>query len=197
MSEESPFRVSKSSPGRGRTGREPTDDGSKPMAARMAGFRAAMGSASRPALAIAATGLLAGILLVVTEFTTIASVNVASGSCEVINDANPDLADRCSLSGFERHGGAFILLGLLTGAMAWGAGIGGSRPAAAALVGIGVLVIVLALALDLPEANETGALGRNFEGAEAEKGSGLYLEIVAGGLAVLAGVMRLTRPEEP
>jgi hypothetical protein len=196
MSEESPFRVSKSSPGRERTGREPTGDGSKPMAARMAGFRAAMGSASRPGLAIAAAGLIAGLLLVVTEFSTITSVDVASGSCDVINDANPELADRCSLSGFERHGGAFILLGVLAGAMAWGAGIGGSRPAAAALIAIGVIVIALALALDLPESNETGALGRNFENAEAQKGPGLYLEIVAGGLAVLAGLMRLSRREE-
>jgi hypothetical protein len=195
MSEESPFRVSKSSPGRGRTGREPTADGSKPMAARMAGFRAAMGSAGRPAVAILVLGLIAAILLVVTEFTTIASVDVASGSCEVINDANPDLADRCALSGFERHGGALILLGLLVAAMAWGAGIGGSRPAAAALIAIGVLVVVLALALDLPETNETGAIGRNFEGAEGNAGAGLYLEIVAGGLAVLAGLMRLTRPD--
>ena len=53
---------------------------------------------------VTAVGVVAGVLLVATLFMTITSVDVANGSCEVINDANPDLADRCSLSGFERHG---------------------------------------------------------------------------------------------
>jgi len=137
--------------------------------------------------------MIAGLLLVIAEFTTIASVDVASGSCEVINDSDRALADRCALSGFERHGGALILLGLMTGAMAWGAGIGRSRPAAVALLAIGALVIALALALDLPQTHKTGAIGRNFEGAKAKAGAGLYLELIAGGLAAGVGVARLTR----
>jgi hypothetical protein len=162
----------------------------------MGSFRAAMRSASGFALALTAIGMIAGVLLVITEFTTIASVDVASGSCEVINDSDPSLADRCSLSGFERHGGAFILLGLMTGAMAWGAGVGRSRPAGVALLAIGVLVIVLTLALDLPQTNKTGAIGRNFEGATAKAGLGLYLELIAGVLAGAAGVARLARRED-
>jgi hypothetical protein len=159
----------------------------------MAGFRSATRSASGFALALTAAGILAGLLLVIAEFTTVASVDVARGSCEVINDSDPALADRCSLSGFERHGGAFILLGLMAGAMAWGAGMGGSRPAAVALLAIGVLVIVLALALDLPQTNRTGAIGRNFEGAEANAGPGLYLELVGGALAASVGLVGLVR----
>jgi hypothetical protein len=162
----------------------------------MEGFRAATRSASGFALALTIAGMIAGLLLVVTEFTTVASVDVASGSCEVINDSDPALADRCSLSGFERHGGAFILLGLMTGAMAWGAGVGRSRPAAVALVGIGALVIALSLTLDLPQTHKTGAIGRNFEGAKAKAGAGLYLELIAGGLAAAAGIARLTRRED-
>lgn len=162
----------------------------------MGGFRAATRSASGFALAVTVAGLIAGLLLVVTEFTTIASVDVASGSCEVINDSDRALADRCSLSGFERHGGAFILLGLMTGAMAWGAGVGRSRPAAVALLAIGGLVLVLSLFLDLPQTSKTGAIGRNFEGATAGAGTGLYLELIAGGLAAWAGVARLVRREE-
>jgi hypothetical protein len=162
----------------------------------MGGFRAATRSASGFALALTIAGVVAGLLLVVSEFSTIASVDVASGSCEVINDSDPALADRCSLSGFERHGGAFILLGLMTGAMAWGAGVGRSRPAAVALLGIGALVIVLALALDLPQTHKTGAIGRNFEGATAMAGVGLYLELVAGVLAAGAGIVGLTRRPE-
>jgi hypothetical protein len=145
-------------------------------------------------LALTAVGLLAGLLLVITEFSTIASVQMEGGAnCEVINDSDRALADRCSLSGFERHGGAFILLGLMTGAMAWGAGMGRSRPAGVALLAIGALVIALALALDLPQTSKTGAIGRNFEGAEGKPGIGLYLELVAGVLAAGAGLVTLTR----
>ena len=57
--------------------------------------------------------LVAGLLLVAAEFSTIASVNVDDESCQVLYDTRPELADRCSLSGFERHGGALLLLGLV------------------------------------------------------------------------------------
>jgi hypothetical protein len=162
----------------------------------MAGFRAATRSASGFARALTVAGIVAGLLLVVSEFSTIASVQLRGGtSCEVINDSDPSLADRCALSGFERHGGAFILLGLMTGAMAWGAGIGRSRPAAVALMAIGTLVIALSLTLDLPQTHRTGAIGRNFEGATAKAGAGLYLELLGGALAAGAGAARLLRRE--
>jgi hypothetical protein len=138
--------------------------------------------------------VVAAVLLVVTEFSTIASVDVASGSCEVIQDTNPELADRCELSGFERNGGSFLLLAALAAAMAVGAGLGRSRPAAVALVALGAAVLAWALLVDLPETNETGALGANFEGATAAAGPGLTIELVAGGLALLAGAVRLVAP---
>ncbi len=120
-----------------------------------------------------------------------ASVEVAGNSCAVITDSEPDLAERCQLSGFERNGGAFLLLGALAGVMAWGAGMGGSRPAAAALCVIGVLVLAWTLLVDLPVTRETGAIGRNFEGASGSAGPGLVLELAAGALALAAGVIRL------
>src|SRR5215210_3456470 len=104
---------------RGGSAREATFDGSSRIAALGGGLRASGGVA----IGVAATGALAALLLALTEFLTVASVDVASGSCQVINDANPELADRCTLSGFERHGGAFVLLALLTLAMALGAGV--------------------------------------------------------------------------
>ena len=160
----------------------------------MSGFSAATRSASGFALALTVAGMIAGLLLVISEFSTIASVEMRGGaSCEVINDSDPQLADRCSLSGFERHGGAFLILGLMTAAMAWGAGLGASRPAGAALVAIGVLVVVLSLALDLPQTHKTGAIGRNFEGATAKAGAGLYLELIGGALAGGVGLLRLLR----
>ena len=143
---------------------------------------------------ITALGIVAGVLLIATLFMTITSVDVASGSCEVINDANPSLADRCSLTGIERHGPAFALLGLLCVVMALGAGMGRSRPAAVALIAIGVVAILITVLTDWPESGETGAIGRSFEGAKAVKGAGLYAELLAGALALAAGLIRLANP---
>jgi hypothetical protein len=175
--------------GRGST-RETTRDGSR----RLAALRAVFQGASPLAIGVTAAGFVAAVLLVVTEFSVVASVDVASGSCEVIQDTNAELADRCELSGFERNGGSFLLVAALTAAMAWGAGVGGSRPAAVALVAVGVAVLAWALLVDLPETNETGALGRNFEGATAAAGPGLTIELVAGALALVAGAVRLFAP---
>jgi hypothetical protein len=158
-------------------------------------FTGVFGGATPLAIGITAAGLVAALLLVLTEFSTVASVDVASGSCEVINDTDPDLADRCKLSGFERHGGSFLLLGALAAAMAWGAGLGGSRPAAVALVAVGGIVLAWSLLADLPVTDETGSLGRNFEGATATAGPGLTLELVAGALALAAGATRLLARE--
>jgi hypothetical protein len=138
-----------------------------------------------------ALGLAGALFLIATEFTAVATVDVASGSCEVIQDTNPELADRCDLSGFERNGGAFILLAVLAAVMAFGAGLGRSRPAAIALVVIGALVLLWALSVDLPVTDETGAIGRNFEGAEAAAGPGLTLELVGGAFTLAAGLVGL------
>src|SRR5215211_6220585 len=113
----------------GKPARETTRDASR----RSAAFTGVLRAATPLAIGVFAAGVVAAVLLAVTEFSTIASVDVASGSCKVIEDTNPDLADRCELSGFERNGGSFLLLAALAAFMAWGAGIGGSRPAAYAL----------------------------------------------------------------
>jgi hypothetical protein len=170
-------------------------DGSRGLGLRLREFRAAIGRTPPPLLVVSALGVVAGLLMIVAEFSTIASVDVASGSCEVINDSSPEIADRCELSGLERHGGALILLGLVAVAMAVGAGVGRSRPAATALIVIGVVVLAITLLIDLPETDETGAIGQNFEGAEASAELGFYLELVAGLLALAAGSFRLMQRE--
>ncbi len=147
---------------------------------------------ARTATTIFALALVAGLLLVVAEFTTVASVNVEGESCSVLYDTRPELADRCSLSGWERHGGALILLGLV----AVGAGFYSRRPGAtgsagAVLLAVGVVTIGLALIGDLPVTNETGAIGLDFDGATASAGLGFYLELIGGVLALLAGVLAL------
>ena len=146
-------------------------------------------------MAVAAMGAVAALLMVVTEFLTVASVDVASGSCEVITDTNPEIADRCFLSGFERHGGALVLLGAVTMFMAWGAGVGGSRPAAFALIALGAVVVLWTVLIDLPATNDTGGIGPLYANAEAMSGPGLFTELIGGALAVAAGALRLLRPD--
>ena len=134
--------------------------------------------------------------MLLTEITTVISVDVAVGSCDSIYDTNPDLADDCVQKGFERHSLALVLLGLLTLAMGSGAAFGRSRPAAVALIGIGVVVLGIALLGDLPASDETGLIGRRYAAAEAAAGPGLWFEIIAGVLAVCAGALRVIRPED-
>jgi hypothetical protein len=160
----------------------------------LASYTGVFRGATPVVIGIVAASLAAAVLLLATEFSTVASVDVAAGSCEVIHDTDPALADRCELSGFERNGGAFVLVAAFTVAMGWGAGVGGSRPAAVALIAIGAAVLLWSLLVDLPVTKETGALGESFEGAEGQAGTGLWLEILAGVLAAGAGALRLLAP---
>ena len=183
-------------PRRGGSGREATVDSSRGSRTRIAALGAELRRSGGVARAIVAMALVAGLLMIATEPLTVASVDVASGSCAVINDSNPELADRCKLSGFERHGGALILIGVLTATMGVGAGLGRSRPAAYALLSAAAVVLAFGLAADLPEAGRTGAIGRDFEGATASPGPGLFTELIGGALAAAAGALRLFSPDD-
>ena len=70
--------------------------------------------------------------------------------------------------------------------MALGAVLGGSRPAAVAVLVLAAGALAIALAVDLPDVHETGLIGRTYDAARAEPRAGLYLEI-AGGCAALVG----------
>ena len=91
---------------------------------------------------------------------------------------------------------ALLLLGLLTFVMGSGAAFGRSRPAAVALIAIGMVVIGVAFALDLPASDDTGVIGQDYAEAHASAGIGLWFEVVGGALAVLAGVLRVIRPDD-
>ena len=145
---------------------------------------------------MATAALLGGALMLLTEVTTVVSIDLRNTSCEVIYDSNPGLADNCSQTGFERSSVALLLLGLLTFAMGSGAAFGRSRPAAVALIGIGVVVLAITLLRDLPASDDTGAIGRDYAEASAAAGPGLWFELIGGVLAVVAGAVRLVRPED-
>jgi hypothetical protein len=165
------------------------------MGGRFAALGAELRRSGGVAATVAAGGVLAALLMAVTEFLTVASVDVASGSCQVIEETNPEIADRCVLSGFERHGGALLLLGALTVVMAWGAAVGDSRPASYALIGLGAAVLLWGLLVDLPATNDTGGIGPLYANAKAAAGPGLFTELAAGVLAVGVGALRVLRPD--
>jgi hypothetical protein len=145
---------------------------------------------------VAVAALLAGVLMLLTEVTTVISVDLKNTSCEVIYDSNPSLADNCSQTGFERSSVALFLLGLVTFAMGWGAAFGGSRPAALALIAIGVVVLGITLLGDLPASDDAGLIGRDYDQATASAGMGLWFELIGGILAVVAGLIRVIRPDD-
>jgi len=134
-------------------------------------------------------GVAAALLLVLTEVTTLFSIEVDTASCSDL--ADPDLADRCDTTGGEQHSFALVPIAVLVAVMAVGAGLGGSRPAGIALIGAGALVLVITLGFDLPDTTKTGEIGSTFESAEAVKGAAFWFELVAGVLAVAAGVLRV------
>ena len=134
--------------------------------------------------------------MLLTEVTTVISVDLKNTSCEVIYDSSPDLADDCSQTGFERSSVALLLLGLLTFAMGSGAAFGRSRPAAIALIVIGAVVLGITLLSDLPATDDTGLIGRDYAEASASAGPGLWFELVGGALAMIAGGIRLARPDD-
>ena len=176
--------------GRGRreTAHRATNDGSR---------RFALPTGISPyAIAVATAALIGGALMLLAEVTTVISVDLTTTSCEGIYDTNPSLADDCNQVGLERHSVALLLLGLVTFVMGSGAAFGRSRAAALALIAIGAVVLGLALALDLPASDDTGVIGKDYAQAHASTGIGFWFEILGGALAVLAGVLRVIRPDD-
>jgi len=152
--------------------------------------RDAARSAGPASLAVLALGAAGAILLVVAELSTVVTVDVlTTGTCEEI--ADPEVRDACSISGFEQHGGALILLGAVALLMTLGASRGASRPASVALIAVAVIVAAIVILRDVPTAGETGLVGLRYEEARASAGSGLYLALAGAALCAAAGALRL------
>ena len=171
-------------------------EASPTFAARARGAVVSAGGALRSAgplaLIVLVLGAAGGILLVVADLSTVVTVDVlTTGTCEEI--ADPEVRDACSVSGFEQHGGALILLGIAAVVMALGAARGASRPASVALIVIAVIVVGIAVLRDIPAAGETGLVGLRYEEAHAGASSGLYLEFAGAALCAAAGALRLAR----
>jgi len=155
----------------------------------------AVRSAGGVSVIVLVLGVIGALLLVFAELSTIVKVDVlTTGTCEEI--ADPAVRDACDSSGFEQHGGAFILLAVAALAMTWGAARGASRPAALALLAIGAVVLVFSGVRDVTKTDDTGLVGLQYEKADAKAGSGLYMELAGGVLLMMAGGLRLSRPSQ-
>jgi hypothetical protein len=135
------------------------------------------------------------VLLIVTEFATIRYVTVITATCS--DFATPQLRDNCLVTGDESHYWAFALLGLFVILMTFGAIVGGSRPAAVALLVAGVAGLGITLLHDLPETSSKGQVGLDFKPAKAHKGTGFWLELVGSSLAIACGGFVTLRPPPP
>jgi hypothetical protein len=135
---------------------------------------------------------VAGIALVVAEFSTLIRIDVATGSCKLIEETNPTLADRCITTGAEHHGFALVAVGVLVLAMGWGAAVGASRPAAGALIVAALVTIGIWLFADLPNIHDEGLIGRDYDKAKASPGIAFWLELGAAVAAFVAGALALT-----
>lgn len=164
----------------------------RPMSARPQSSQPTGGRPrTRPVRPILGLALAAALLLLLAELSPVASVSLEGESCEVVYDTRPELADRCSLSGWERHGGALILLALVAAGAGLAARRGAFGTAGAVLIAVGAVTLGVTLIGDLPVTDDTGAIGAGFDTATASAGLGLYLELLGALLCLLAGVLAL------
>ena len=144
---------------------------------------------------LTAAGFVAGVLLILTEFSAIRYVITNTASCQEL--AQQTLRDSCLVIGHETHGWGFAVLGLFVILMTFGAAVGGSRPAAIALVVAGVVGLGITLLHDLPQTSRKGGVGQNYADAKAHAGNGFWFELVGSSLALACGGFLTWRTPPP
>ena len=140
----------------------------------------------RPPAAVVRHGPLAGLvlaalLLIVSEFLTLREIVAVT----VVPPGG-------RTTGGAHHGYALAVIGVAALPMAYGATMGGSRPAALAVTALGAVALLIALIVDLPSLNEEGLIGRTYDSAVAHPAVGFWLEL-AGALGLLAGGLVVLR----
>ena len=125
---------------------------------------------------IVAGGLLAAVLLLVSEFTTLYTVQVATNGASI---------DSISTSSHDSF--ALIPVALVVVVLTLGAGLLGSRLSLLALGALGIVTLLIALVGDLPDAQATGvvAIGMHYASAKSSPSTGLYLETLGAVLLVI------------
>ena len=140
-------------------------------------------------------GIAGGAAIAISDFTHLAYVKTITASCSDLATAS----DRgsCLTVGHESHHYAFALLGLFVIIMAFGAAVGGSRPAAVALLIAGAVGLGITLLHDLPKTSESGQVGVAFAQAKAHPGLGFWLALIGSLVALLCGAFATWRTPPP
>src|SRR3954451_2122007 len=130
-------------------------------------------------LGLFAAGLAGVAGLVLATFSTVIRITVGTTT----RLANLDT----SLSGWDRHGPALLVVAGLALVMLFGAARG-AFPAAAAVLACGVAALFVVVAFDVPHLDDTGQVGRLYSDASAGPGAGFWLELGGGALLCVAGL---------
>jgi hypothetical protein len=135
--------------------------------------------------AVLAAGVIGAALLVISEFTQLYAIHIASQRAAV-----------STVKGGAHNSYAFAPIALLAIVLAYGGARERTRAALLALTALGVISLLIALLGDLPDAQASGLLmrGGHLVIAKATPGVAMYLEslgsvalILAGGLGLLLG----------
>lgn len=162
------------------SGALPGAEGDDSKGARASRARSSGVSVTR--LALALLGTAGALLLLVASFTSVIEITVGTTT----KVASADTAQ----SGWDRHGPALILLALLA-LFLLSAGLRGARIALLGLVVAGLATLAIAWIWDRPHVHDTGSVGDIYAEAEANPGTGYYLETLGGALILVSGGLLL------
>ncbi len=129
---------------------------------------------------IAGGGLLAALLLVVSEFTTLFTIR-ALGRAGTVS----------SVSTGSHHDFALIPIAVLAAILAVSVARGAGRPALLAMAALAIIALAIALLVDLPDAHRTGLLasGGRYAVGRATPALGFYLQTLGAALLLIVSGM--------
>src|SRR4051794_22832933 len=162
--------------------RQTSQDNSRWMRAS----KRAIGVPNGVRLGLFAAGAAGVAALVLATFSTVIRITVGTTTRLARLDT--------SLTGWDRHGPALLVVAGLALVMLVGA-FRGARPAMAAVLVCGVAALVVCVAFDVPHLDDTGQVGALYADASAGPAVGFWLELAGGGLLALSGggLLLLTR----
>jgi hypothetical protein len=126
------------------------------------------------------------VLLFIAELATVSYRTIGIGACG--SRVEPGI---CETSGGDAHSYALWLLALVVLVFTLGAALGRSRPAALGVAACGLIALGIALLVDLPDLDSLRGLDTTYTQVRAHTGTGFWLEIAGGVLALLAGLVGL------
>jgi hypothetical protein len=148
--------------------------------------------AGTPVLAVALTAALGALLILVSQFTALYHVHVATSSAAIK-----------TVGTGANHAWAPIPIGLLAAALAFAVYRKRSRAALVALAVLGIVTLLIALLGDLPDAHATGIVGSGasqYSEGTSTPSAGLYMETLGAILLLISGgvgLLLLGAPRRP